>query len=43
MVREWYARVGLVAILLLFITVTFNDLKRIITGWILGVTSRPPS
>ena len=36
MVREWYARVGLVAILLLFVTVTFNDLKRMIAGWFSG-------
>jgi regulator of sigma E protease len=36
MVKEWYARVGLVAILLLFVTVTFNDLKRIILGWLGG-------
>lgn len=33
MVKEWYARVGLAAILLLFVTVTFNDLKRLVTGW----------
>ena len=32
MVKEWYARIGLVAILALFLTVTFNDLKRIIGG-----------
>ena len=24
---------GLAAILLLFVTVTFNDLKRLVTGW----------
>ncbi len=36
MVREWYARIGLAAILLLFVTVTFNDLKRMITGWFGG-------
>jgi regulator of sigma E protease len=36
MVREWYARVGLAAIGLLFITVTFNDLKRLITGLFSG-------
>ncbi len=36
MVREWYARIGLAAILLLFVTVTFNDLKRIVTGWFGG-------
>lgn len=36
MVREWYARIGLVAILALFVTVTFNDLKRIVMGWIGG-------
>lgn len=35
-VREWYARIGLVAILLLFVTVTFNDLKRIVMGWFGG-------
>lgn len=33
MVKEWYARIGLFAILLLFITVTFNDIRRIVTGW----------
>jgi regulator of sigma E protease len=33
MAREWYARIGLVAILALFVTVTFNDLKRLITGF----------
>lgn len=32
MVKEWYARIGLAAILLLFLTVTFNDIKRIVTG-----------
>ncbi|WKW12366.1 RIP metalloprotease RseP [Pseudogemmatithrix spongiicola] len=32
-VKEWYARIGLAAILLLFVTVTFNDLKRLVTGW----------
>ncbi len=32
-VREWYARIGLVAIGALFLTVTFNDLKRLIMGW----------
>jgi regulator of sigma E protease len=36
MVREWYARIGLVAILALFLTVTFNDLKRLVTGWLGG-------
>jgi len=36
MVKEWYARIGLFAILLLFVTVTFNDLKRLITGWFGG-------
>lgn len=36
MVKEWYARVGLVAILLLFVTVTFNDIKRFVTGWFGG-------
>jgi len=35
-VREWYARVGLFAILLLFVTVTFNDLKRMVMGWLGG-------
>lgn len=34
MLKEWYARIGLVAILLLFVTVTFNDFKRLVTGWI---------
>ncbi|MBA3853307.1 MAG: RIP metalloprotease RseP [Gemmatimonas sp.] len=33
MVKEWYARIGLAAILLLFVTVTFNDLKRLVLGW----------
>lgn len=33
MVKEWYARIGLALILLLFVTVTFNDLKRLVTGW----------
>lgn len=36
MVREWYARIGLAAIGVLFLTVTFNDLKRLILGWIGG-------
>jgi regulator of sigma E protease len=36
MVKEWYARIGLAAILLLFLTVTFNDLKRLITGMLGG-------
>jgi regulator of sigma E protease len=36
MVKEWYARIGLVAILMLFLTVTFNDLKRLVTGWLGG-------
>lgn len=36
MVREWYARIGLVAILALFVTVTFNDLKRLVVGWFGG-------
>jgi regulator of sigma E protease len=36
MVKEWYARIGLAAILLLFVTVTFNDLKRLVTGWFGG-------
>ena len=35
-VKEWYARIGLAAILLLFVTVTFNDLKRLVTGWFGG-------
>ena len=35
-VREWYARIGLVAIGVLFLTVTFNDLKRLVMGWIGG-------
>ncbi|MDH5235457.1 MAG: RIP metalloprotease RseP, partial [Gemmatimonadota bacterium] len=34
MVREWYARIGLVAIALIFVTVTFNDLKRLVLGWL---------
>lgn len=33
MVKEWYARIGLALILLLFVTVTFNDLKRLVLGW----------
>jgi regulator of sigma E protease len=33
MVREWYARIGLFLILALFVTVTFNDLKRLVMGW----------
>ncbi len=33
MVKEWYARIGLVAIGALFLTVTFNDLKRLVMGW----------
>ena len=36
MVKEWYARIGLVAIGALFLTVTFNDLKRLVTGWFAG-------
>lgn len=32
-VREWYARIGLFVILALFVTVTFNDLKRLVMGW----------
>lgn len=36
MVKEWYARIGLVAIGALFLTVTFNDLKRLVTGWFTG-------
>ena len=32
-VREWYARIGLFLILALFVTVTFNDLKRLVIGW----------
>lgn len=35
-VKEWYARLGLAAILLLFVTVTFNDLKRLVLGWFGG-------
>lgn len=35
-VKEWYARIGLAAILLLFVTVTFNDLKRLVLGWFGG-------
>ena len=34
MVREWYARIGLAAIAVLFLTVTFNDLKRLVLGWL---------
>lgn len=33
-VREWIARVGLAAIATLFLVVTFNDLKALVTGWI---------
>jgi regulator of sigma E protease len=36
MVKEWYARIGLALILLLFVTVTFNDLKRLVMGWFGG-------
>ena len=36
MVREWYARIGLFLILALFVTVTFNDLKRLVMGWFGG-------
>lgn len=36
MVKEWYARIGLAMILLLFVTVTFNDLKRLVMGWFGG-------
>lgn len=36
MVREWYARVGLVAIGALFLTVTYNDVKRLVVGWLGG-------
>jgi len=36
MVKEWYARIGLVAIGALFLTVTFNDLKRLVMGWLGG-------
>lgn len=36
MVKEWYARIGLAVILLLFVTVTFNDLKRLVMGWFGG-------
>ncbi len=35
-VKEWYARIGLVAIGALFLTVTFNDLKRLVVGWFGG-------
>ena len=35
-VREWYARIGLFLILALFVTVTFNDLKRLVMGWFGG-------
>lgn len=34
MVKEWYARIGLVAIGALFLTVTFNDLKRLVMSWL---------
>jgi regulator of sigma E protease len=34
MVREWYARIGLAAIAVIFVTVTFNDLKRLVLGWL---------
>jgi len=34
MVKEWYMRIGLVAIGALFLTVTFNDLKRLVLGWL---------
>jgi regulator of sigma E protease len=36
MVREWYARIGFVLIMALFLTVTFNDLKRLVLGWFGG-------
>ena len=36
MVKEWYARIGLASILLLFVTVTFNDLRRLVMGWFGG-------
>ncbi len=36
MVREWYARLGLATIGLLFLTVTFNDLKRLLMGFFGG-------
>lgn len=34
MVKEWYARIGLLAIGALFLTVTFNDLKRLVMSWV---------
>ena len=34
MVKEWYARIGLVAIGALLLTVTFNDLKRLVMSWL---------
>jgi regulator of sigma E protease len=36
MAQEWYARIGLVVILALFVTVTFNDIKRMVMGWFGG-------
>jgi regulator of sigma E protease len=35
-VKEWYARIGFALIALLFLTVTFNDLKRLVLGWFGG-------
>lgn len=35
-VKEWYAKVGLAVIATLFLLVTFNDVKRIVTGWLAG-------
>jgi regulator of sigma E protease len=35
-VKEWYARIGLVAIGALFLTVTFNDLKRLVLSFFGG-------
>jgi len=36
MVKEWYARIGFAVIAALFLTVTFNDLKRLVLGWFGG-------
>jgi regulator of sigma E protease len=33
-VKEWYAKVGLAVIVTLFVLVTFNDVKRIVGGWL---------
>lgn len=35
-VKEWYQRIGLAVILLLFVTVTFNDLKRLVLRYFGG-------